>query len=104
MSPQFDCGLDRAIKEIVGGIITTFIVSAFISAGLIPSGFIGIFHVVNIAGIIVLIEKMSYWGTNYIIGWIIGVFIFMSTNLLSIFDILIYVFVPVYFIVKRVLQ
>jgi hypothetical protein len=101
MSPQFDCGFDRAIKEIFVGIIATIFVYYIVDTGLLPLNFIWLFHLSNIICMIILIEKMSYWGSSYLLGWVVCGIIFITTDLLSVLDLLIYFVVPVYFIVKR---
>ena len=100
MLDKFNYGLERAFSEIIGGILTSIIVTSLVSTGLFPSYFIWFFHLSNIVGMIILIQKMPYWATSYIIGWLIGVIILASTGLLEIIDILIY-FVPLLYLVYR---
>jgi len=103
MLDKFDYGLERAFSEIIGGLVTTIIISSFISAGLIPSYFIWLFHLLNIVDMIVLIQKMPYWATSYSVGWLIGVIILTNTGLLTILDILIN-FIPLAYLVYRLLK
>jgi hypothetical protein len=103
MLDKFDYGLERAFSEIIGGLVTTIIISSFISTGLIPSYFIWLFHLLNIVDMIVLIQKMPYWATSYSVGWLIGVIILTNTGLLTILDILIN-FIPLAYLVYRLLK
>lgn len=103
MLDKFDYGLERAFSEIIGGLVTTIIISSFISTGLIPSYFIWLFHLLNIVDMIVLIQKMPYWATSYSVGWLIGVIVLTNTGLLTILDILIN-FIPLAYLVYRLLK
>lgn len=103
MLDKFDYGLERAFSEIIGGLVTTIIISSFISTGLIPSYFIWLFHLLNIVDMIVLIQKMPYWATSYSVGWLIGVIILTNAGLLTILDILIN-FIPLAYLVYRLLK
>ena len=100
MSNKFEYGLNRALVEIVEGLITSIVISSFVSAGLFPSYFILFFHVLSAIGMIVLIQKMPYWATNYIFGWLFGVIILATSGLLVIPEILIYL-IPLGFLVNR---
>jgi len=61
-----------------------------VSAGLIPGYYMVLFHILNAAGIIVLIFAMPFWATTYIIGWIVGLWIFSSSGLLNAIDYFVY--------------
>ena len=98
MLDKFDYGLKRAFSEIIPEIGTPIIVSIFISTGLIPSYVIWFFYLLSIVDILVLIQKMSYWATSYMIGWLVGVIILATTGLLTILDLLIYL-IPIVFLV-----
>ncbi len=87
MSSKFDESADAAISEIVVGIIPPIIISIFASTDL--RDFIWIFDISSIVGIIILILEMPHWATSYIIGWLLGIFLLASTDLLTITDILI---------------
>lgn len=100
MLDKFDYGLKHAFSEIIPEIATPIIVSVFISTGLFPSYFIWFFHLLSIVDMIVLIQKMSYWATSYIIGWLVGAIILATTGLLTILDFLIYL-IPIGFLVYR---
>jgi hypothetical protein len=98
MLDKFDYGLKRAFSEITPGIATPIIVSIFISAGLIPSYVIWFFYLLSIVDMLVLIQKMSYWATSYMVGWLVGVIILATTGLLTILEVLIYL-IPIGFLV-----
>ncbi len=96
----FDSGVNRAFTEIIVGTLTTIIISVIVSNGLVPYYFILYFHLSSIVGMIVLIQKMRYWATFYIVGWLFGAIILAYSGLLPITDILIYV-IPLVFLVYR---
>lgn len=100
MLDKFDYGVNRAIEEIIGGILTSVIVDVVVSTELIPSYFIWYFHLLKIASMIGLILTMPLWATSYIVGWLVGVFIMAYSGLLTFIDVLIY-FIPVVILVYR---
>ena len=100
MLDKFNYGLKRAFSELIPEIAIPITVSIFISAGLFPSYSIWFFHLVSIVDMIVLIQKMPYWATSYIIGWLVGIIILATTGLLTILDFLIYL-IPIGFLVYK---
>lgn len=98
MLDKFEYGLKRAFSEIIPEIGTPIIVSIFISTGLIPSYVIWLFYLLSIVDMLVLIQKMSYWATSYMVGWLVGVIILATTGLLTILEVLIYL-IPIVFLV-----
>ena len=98
MLDKFNYGLKRAFSELIPEIAIPITVSIFISTGLFPSYSIWLFHLVSIVDMLVLIQKMSYWATSYMVGWLVGVIILATTGLLTILDFLIYL-IPIGFLV-----
>ena len=100
MLDKFNYGLKRAFSELIPEIAIPITVSIFISARHFPSYSIWFFHLVSIVDMIVFIQKMPYWATSYIIGWLVGIIILATTGLLTILDFLIYL-IPIGFIVYK---
>ncbi len=103
MLDKFSYGLNRALEEIIGGILASIILTSIYSTELIPSYFIWFFHILNIVDMIFLVQKMPYWATSYSVGWLVGVIILAYTGLLTIFDILIN-FIPFVILGYRLLK
>ncbi len=103
MLDKFEDGLNRALLEIVLGLIIPIIISSLVSTGQFPSYFILILYLISIGGMISLIREMSFWATSYIVGWLFGIFILANSGLLTPIDILIYL-IPIVFLVYRLLK
>lgn len=86
----FGYGARRAIAEVVGGIVTSAMVVAFINSGLLDPSYILLFHLMNLAGIFTLILAMPFWGTTYLLGWLFGLWIMSQSGLVGILELLIY--------------
>ncbi len=100
MLDKFDSGFNHASSKIIGGILNSIIISSFASTEIFPSYTIWLIHILGIVGMGVFIQKMSYWATSYIFGWLLGVIILASSGLLAITDILIYL-IPLVFLIYR---
>ena len=100
MLDKFEEGFNRAISEIVVGLIIPITISSLVSTGLIPYYSILILYLIGIGGTINLIREMSLWATSYIVGWLIGIFILAYSGLLTPIDILLYL-IPLVFLVYR---
>jgi hypothetical protein len=102
---KFEQGLKRAFTEVIPEIVIPILISSFISTGLFPFYFILFFDLLSVGAMISLIQKMSYWATSYIIGWIVGIIILAPTGLLTIIDLLIYlILTPVGLLLCRFLK
>ncbi len=99
--PNLEHGCERAIREAGIGIVSGILLNAFISSGLIPSSYITLFKLIIILTILSLIMAMPYWGTGYIIGWLLGMLIMAETGLISTFDIIIYTVIPFVLLILR---
>ena len=100
MLDKFGNGLNRALSEVIGGILVSIIVSSSFSTGSFPSYLIWLFHLLNIVDMIILIQKFPYWATSYSVGWLVGVIFLAYTGLLTFLDILINL-IPFVFLVCR---
>lgn len=97
-------GIKRAIGEIVSGIVTSAIVNAFVSSGLLPSGYVFLFGLINMIGTITLILSMPYWGVTYTLGWILGVYLMAQSELIGILEVIIYLGVPIAVLIFRIIS
>lgn len=100
----FGYGARRAIAEVVGGIVTSSIVIAFINSGLLDPSYTLLFHLLNVVGIVSLILTMPYWGTTYLIGWLFGLWIMSESGLVGILELLVYLGVPLVVLILRLLK
>jgi len=63
--------------------VTSAVLNVFIQAGFLTPSTVIIFELMNILGIIILIYVMPYWGTTYIVGWIIGLLLLFRVGLIG---------------------
>jgi hypothetical protein len=101
---SFGYGIDRAIGEIIGGSVTSLIVDVFISSGLLPPAYAVLFSIVNMLGTIAFILAMPYWGTFYLLGWLVGLWIMSQAGMVGILDAAVYFGVPLVVLVMRFLK
>ena len=67
--PSLEYGYRRAVSEIIGGIVTSIVINAFIQSGLLDPSWLLYFKLLNMLALIGLIIAMPYWGTTYLMGW-----------------------------------
>jgi apolipoprotein N-acyltransferase len=100
---KFEYGVKRAISEVLAGIITYAIFSAFLSSGLIPPGFVLLFHLLNALSTAAFVRAVPFWATAYILGWLFGLGLMCVSGLVSFLDFLVYL-VPLAVLVARILK
>lgn len=100
----FEYGVKRAIGEVIGGLITSVIVSAFASSGLLSPAYVLLFGLINVIGTVALILVMPYWGTTYLIGWLFGLWILLQSGLIGILEVVIYFGIPLAILVIRIVN
>jgi len=54
----------------------------------------------NIIDAIATIHKMQRWGAGYLMGWLIGASLLFQAGLLNIFDIIINIIFPLFFLIS----
>ena len=101
--PGFEYGLKRSFLEVIGGIILSAIMVNFEKTGVIPSGFILLFTLINLIGTNLLVFALPYWATTYSLGWAIGSWLMFSSGLVGIMDMLVYM-VPLVIAAFRILK
>jgi len=102
--PRAEYGFARAISEVVGGLIVSVLLSAFVSTGLIPSSYLLMFELVNLALTIGFILALPYWGTGYLFGWLLGLAIMFQSGLVGPLDFVIYFVIPFIVLIVRFLK
>jgi len=95
-------GLKRAITEVIMGFVLSYIVSVFVSSGIIPLQYKWLFDLMNIISIIALIYVVPYWGTTYLICWLVGMGIMIQSGILEVWEFLIYLFIGIIVLIKRI--
>lgn len=102
--PGFEHGYKRAVSEIIGGIVTSAMLNAFILTEVIDSSWVLYFKLLNMFGLITLILAMPYWGTIYLLGWLIGLFILSKSGLVGFLDFVIYFGIPLMILFIRLIK
>jgi hypothetical protein len=84
----------------VTGLVVILIARSF----LISSGYeslVFLLNILSIAGIILLIDKMPFWGIGYTLGWLIGI-VYIGSRLLEWWEDPIYVAIGIFFLYVKV--
>jgi len=102
--PRAEYGFARAISEVVGGLIISVLLSAFVSTGLISSSYLLLFELFNLVLTISFILALPYWGTGYLFGWLLGLAIMSQSGLVGPLDFVIYFVIPFIVLVVRFLK
>jgi len=101
---DFGQGLGEAIEEIIGGIVLivfSVAINAIAATGLLPSGFMQIFELIDIVILASLLFGYQKAGFMYLIGWIFGMFIMIPSGLLGFWDIVLYIGAPILIIAVK---
>jgi hypothetical protein len=94
--PSGSDGFARAVSEAVTGLVVILIARAF----LVSSGYGSLAFLVNIfsiIGIILLVDKMPFWGIGYTLGWLIGI-VYIGSKLMEWWEIPIYIVIGFFFL------
>jgi hypothetical protein len=67
--PKAINGFISAIVSVVDGTVAYYVLKAFVDGGVIPSFWLVLYAVVNIALIFFLVHTSKYWGTVYLFCW-----------------------------------
>ncbi len=79
-------GLGRAIEDTIEGMIFSGLVAALLNSGLIPPQYKLLFDLINMITIVSLIKALPYWGTYYLLGWLIGMGLMYRSGALELWD------------------
>jgi len=86
MSGEIEEGLKDAVIGGIVGVLLNVILETFKSSGSIPSAYIGVFELLQVAsflGGIILIFAIASWGIGYTIGWLLGMGIMAYAGLVE---------------------
>jgi hypothetical protein len=95
--PSLVSWLIRVFSGILGGVILSYALHALVDLGMVDSSFLVLLSLANIFGVIFVSILMGYWGTLYVIGWLLGL---MSSSPIGIADVLEFF---IYFLVALVI-
>jgi len=96
--PNFLDGFKRAGTEIISGVVMSVIANAFASSySWVP----WLFLLITLLGDIILASKIPYWGTGYLIGWLIGCIWLGWADLLGIGGLALYIFFSAVILIRR---
>jgi hypothetical protein len=56
---------------------------------------------VNGIGTMEFLFNYRYWGTGYLIGWLLGIWIFLRSGLMGILDGIVYLGIPLLYLILR---
>ena len=97
---RLEHGLKRAFEEVIGGFVTSAIVYAIASSGLLSPAYLLLFGLINVIGTVTLVYAMPYWGTTYLIGWLFGVGMLLQSGLIGI-EAILYIGIPLLYLILR---
>jgi len=107
MSDGVRSGFRDAVEGVLAGIILSAILGVIPKLPSVPSYYVGIFQLIevaNLVGSIALVFGMESWGAWYLIGWMFGMWIMSSAGLVESWLFTIYVIVGVLVLIGKILQ
>ena len=93
-------GIVESIVGIVGGIVLTTIINAFVQDGLLPRYFIALYGLFVIIANIATIRTLRLGGILYTLGWLIGSYMFR--DLFGPLEIAINIAAPIIILLVRI--
>jgi len=102
--PGYEYGLRRALMEVVGGLITSSVLLAFRNSGLLSPSYFLLFDLASIAGMVLLIFAMPYWGTTYLLGWLTGLGLMFNYGLMGTLEFVAYLLFGLAILAMRILK
>ncbi len=99
---RLEYGVKRAISEIVSGIVISSLLNSFSHSGLLDPSHVILFNILNILGVVALTFAMPYWGSSYLIGWLIGLLIMSQTGLIELWEFLAYFAAALFVFITRI--
>lgn len=107
MSDDIGNGFREAIEGVVGGIIVSTVLGVIPTLPSVPSYYVGIFQLFEVAGLvggILLIFSMESWGFGYLLGWLFGMWIMSSAGLVEPWLFTLYAVVGAVVFIGKILQ
>ena len=94
-------GFIRAIKDTIIGIVVSVLTKAILLQ-LTDNEILAIIGsvIVFTLALIILYEKMNYWGILYLIGWILGLIVMSSV--ISLIEIIINIVIAVFYLYAKI--
>jgi len=89
--PGLNYGIARAFSVVMGSVVLVAFLKGFSNAGLMGPSLIPL---LGILGLIGIGSVMSYWGNEYMAGWLIGQVLLLTTGLVSVFELVFYIGIP----------
>lgn len=102
--PEVEHGFLRAILEVVGGFLTSILMKMMENSGLIPATYLLMFKLITWLSTIIFILVFPYWGTGYLIGWLLGIALLYPSGLLEPLDLVIYFIIPLIILILRLIK
>jgi hypothetical protein len=97
---QFRRGCQEVIAGIIGGIVFSAFLAAFVQGGVIPTGIVLAFTVIGILSTVLTIKSYRTSGFIFTLGWIAGAWLLKDVMDATAF--LIYFVIPAAVIVLRI--
>lgn len=70
--PNVVNGFVTAITGVLNGTILYYLLKGFVDAGVLGTGWLIIYEVLNLFTIFAFVHVTRYWGTLYLLGWWFG--------------------------------
>lgn len=102
--PREEHGFKRAISEFISGLIMSTYLDFFANAGLIPPSLLLTLKALNLVAALAFIMTLPYWGTRYMLGWLLGFIMMIPSGIIDPVDLIIYVGIPLINLVSRFLK
>jgi hypothetical protein len=103
-TPLLEHGIIRAFSAVLGGIILTSLLHALADSGLIEPSYLVLLNLANILGIISISLLIKYWGTLYILGWLLGLIMLSPGGLVDPWEMIVYLAVAIIVLFRRFLR
>ncbi len=97
---DFGKGLSEVLSGIIGGVIFSALLGGFAEDGLIPSYMVFLFAVAGFLGAMAAMYYFQTAGIIFTLGWIVGAW--LLKDMLTSFDFIVYLVVPIVALVIRV--
>lgn len=99
--PGMEHGFERAVSEVLIGFALSAFTTSLANSGLIPSPYLLTFKLLVLAGAIPFIYALPYWGTGYILGWLLGYAVMLPSGIVDPLDFVIFTAIPLIILCLR---
>ncbi len=101
MNRNFGRGTNNAVQEITGGVVSSLIVNAFATTGMIPAEYMLLINLANGLATVALLASFPYLGATYLFGWFFGMYLMLQSGLMSTVDVIAYIVLPLLYVAYR---